>query len=160
MFRNKKQFHSIKRCIERNEGKPTAYFYERISMYLKKWVSKENTCPVLELKRAAWACFIWHNTLTKEVAVAGLVAFPEMITYWFKDVNSWQAKEETALTPAFRCWAIQWTLLVKDKTVLQDCRYLVQLKEWLRRKKVLTNSTVWPPKASHDHVVFWLTFFV
>lgn len=64
-------------------------------------VKRERVCPVLELKRAAWTCFIWHNTLTKEVAVARLVAFPEMIMYWF--MISWQAKEETALTPAFRC---------------------------------------------------------
>lgn len=29
-----------------------------------------------------------------------------------------------------------------------------------KKEVVLTNSTVQPPKASHDSVAFWLTFFV
>lgn len=63
------------------------------NMYVLHWNSKEQRV----------FAFLWHNILTKEVAVARFMAFPETITYWFKDVNSWQAKEETALKPAFRC---------------------------------------------------------
>lgn len=62
------------------------------------------------------------------------MAFPDIIVYCFKNVNFWQAKEEIALTQLFGCWAIQWTLFVKDKSVLQKHKYLVYLKEWLRRK--------------------------
>lgn len=57
-----------------------------------------------------------------------LMAFPDIIIYCFKNVNFWQAKEEIALTQLFGCWAIQQTLFVKDKSVLQEHKYLVYLR--------------------------------
>lgn len=66
----------------------------------------------------------WHSTLMEEVAIARFNASPEMTGYWFKDVNSWQAKEKTALTSTFN-FSIQWewTLLAKDETVLQNSKF-------------------------------------
>lgn len=64
-------------------------------------IKSKRAPSVLEFQ-IAMQTFIWHSTLTKEVATARFMASPEIIGYWFKGVNSWQAKEKTALASAFR----------------------------------------------------------
>lgn len=119
---------------ERRSTHSLLYFYERInSLKVKGYQTRTYVSGYCNSKEHYGLASFGATTWPKKWP---LMAFPDIIIYCFKNVNFWQAKEEIALTQLFGCWAIQQTLFVKDKSVLQEHKYLVYLR-------VVEKKTTW-----------------